>query len=97
VGRVQDKVALATGGASGIGLSATTLLSKVGVADFNLDGATQVAQNILNFTSRAGINGDANQASYAAAKEAIRAITRVTAIEFGQFGNTIASTRGTGK
>ncbi|KAA0965917.1 SDR family oxidoreductase [Sporosarcina sp. ANT_H38] len=41
---------------------------------------------IINFASGAGINGDANQASYAAAKEAIRAITRVTANEFGQFG-----------
>lgn len=34
----------------------------------------------------AGINGDINQASYAAAKEAIRAITRVAANEFGPFG-----------
>lgn len=41
---------------------------------------------IINFASGAGINGDANQATYAAAKEAIRAITRVTANEFGQFG-----------
>lgn len=41
---------------------------------------------IINFASGAGINGDANQASYAAAKEAIRAITRVAAEEFGPFG-----------
>ncbi len=41
---------------------------------------------IINFASGAGINGDANQASYAAAKEAIRAITRVAANEFGPFG-----------
>lgn len=41
---------------------------------------------IINFASGAGINGDANQASYAAAKEAIRAITRVVANEFGPFG-----------
>lgn len=41
---------------------------------------------IINFASGAGINGDANQASYAAAKEAIRAITRVAANEFGSFG-----------
>ncbi len=41
---------------------------------------------IINFASGAGINGDANQATYAAAKEAIRAITRVTANEFGPFG-----------
>jgi len=41
---------------------------------------------IINFASGAGINGDENQASYAAAKEAIRAITRVAANEFGPFG-----------
>ncbi|WP_423799814.1 SDR family NAD(P)-dependent oxidoreductase [Neobacillus sp. SAB-20_R2A] len=41
---------------------------------------------IINFASGAGINGDATQASYTAAKEAIRAISRVAANEFGPFG-----------
>jgi NAD(P)-dependent dehydrogenase (short-subunit alcohol dehydrogenase family) len=41
---------------------------------------------IINFSSGAGINGDVNQGSYAAAKEAIRGITRVAANEFGPFG-----------
>lgn len=41
---------------------------------------------IINFASGAGINGDKNQATYAAAKEAIRAISRVAANEFGEFG-----------
>ncbi|WLV23709.1 SDR family oxidoreductase [Aciduricibacillus chroicocephali] len=41
---------------------------------------------VINFASGAGINGDANQASYAAAKEAIRAISRVSANEWGPFG-----------
>lgn len=41
---------------------------------------------IINFASGAGLNGDATQASYAAAKEAIRAISRVAANEFGPFG-----------
>ncbi|CEG28773.1 SDR family NAD(P)-dependent oxidoreductase [Bacillus sp. B-jedd] len=41
---------------------------------------------IINFASGAGINGDANQVSYVAAKEAIRGITRVAANEFGPFG-----------
>lgn len=41
---------------------------------------------IINFASGAGIKGDANQASYAAAKEAIRAVSRVAANEWGQFG-----------
>ncbi|MFC7679021.1 SDR family NAD(P)-dependent oxidoreductase [Paenibacillus sp. GCM10028914] len=42
--------------------------------------------NIINFASGAGINGDVNQVSYAVAKEAIRAATRVAANEFGPFG-----------
>ncbi|MGM8212721.1 SDR family NAD(P)-dependent oxidoreductase [Virgibacillus sp. W0430] len=42
--------------------------------------------HIINFSSGAAINGHANQASYAAAKEAIRAVTRVAANEFGPFG-----------
>lgn len=41
---------------------------------------------IINFASGAGINGDVNQGSYAAAKEAIRGISRVAANEFGPFG-----------
>lgn len=41
---------------------------------------------IINFASGAGINGNENQAAYAAAKEAIRAITRVAANEFGPYG-----------
>ncbi|AXH99260.1 SDR family NAD(P)-dependent oxidoreductase [Sporosarcina sp. PTS2304] len=41
---------------------------------------------VINFASGAGLNGDANQASYAAAKEAIRAITRVAANEWGSYG-----------
>ncbi|MFJ7755267.1 SDR family NAD(P)-dependent oxidoreductase [Peribacillus muralis] len=41
---------------------------------------------IINFASGAGLNGDVNQGSYAAAKEAIRGISRVAANEFGPFG-----------
>lgn len=41
---------------------------------------------IINFASGAGIMGHIHQASYAAAKEAIRAISRVAANEFGQHG-----------
>ncbi|OCA83480.1 SDR family oxidoreductase [Pradoshia sp. D12] len=42
--------------------------------------------NIINFASGAGINGDQTQAAYAAAKEAIRGITRVAANEWGRYG-----------
>lgn len=41
---------------------------------------------IINFASGAGINGDVSQTTYAAAKEAIRGISRVAANEFGPFG-----------
>lgn len=44
---------------------------------------------IINFASGAGINGDVNQGSYAAAKEAIRGISRVAANEFGPLGITV--------
>ncbi|GAB4073773.1 SDR family NAD(P)-dependent oxidoreductase [Barrientosiimonas marina] len=40
--------------------------------------------NIINFASGAGIEGHATQGAYAAAKEGIRALTRVTANEFGK-------------
>lgn len=41
---------------------------------------------IINFASGAGLEGHATQTSYAAAKEAIRAISRVAANEWGQDG-----------
>ena len=41
---------------------------------------------IINFASGAGINGHVNQMTYAAAKEAIRSMTRVAANELGPDG-----------
>ncbi|SIT87951.1 SDR family NAD(P)-dependent oxidoreductase [Edaphobacillus lindanitolerans] len=45
--------------------------------------------SIINFASGAGLNGQVNQVAYAAAKEAIRGITRVAANEWGQDGINI--------
>jgi len=42
--------------------------------------------NIINFASGAGLNGHETQGAYAAAKEAIRGISRVAANEWGRFG-----------
>ena len=42
--------------------------------------------NVINFASGAGLTGHETQGAYAAAKEAIRAISRVAANEWGRFG-----------
>lgn len=44
---------------------------------------------VINFASGAGMSGQPTQTAYAAAKEAIRAITRVTANEWGPEGINI--------
>ncbi|HPP82065.1 MAG TPA: SDR family oxidoreductase [Rubrivivax sp.] len=46
----------------------------------------KVKGSIVNFASGAGLRGQANQATYAAAKEAIRALTRVAANEWALDG-----------
>lgn len=42
--------------------------------------------NVINFASGAGLNGHTTQGAYAAAKEAIRGLSRVAANEWGPFG-----------
>ncbi len=67
MGRVQGKVAIVTGGASGIGLSISTLIAKEGaivvIADFNEAGAKEAAENIKKQGGEAaGVFLDAGQA-----------------------------------
>ncbi|WP_217587104.1 SDR family NAD(P)-dependent oxidoreductase [Lentibacillus saliphilus] len=66
MGRVEGKVALVTGGASGIGLSACRLMAqegaKVVIADFNEEGAKKAAEDIkANGYEATGIFLDAGQ------------------------------------
>lgn len=44
---------------------------------------------VINFASAAGISGKSGQASYAAAKEGIRGLSRVAATEWGPYGITV--------
>ncbi|NOV02685.1 SDR family NAD(P)-dependent oxidoreductase [Paenibacillus planticolens] len=66
MGRVEGKVALITGGASGIGLSSATLMAREGakvvIADFNVDSAQEAAAKIKSEGGEAvGIFLDASQ------------------------------------
>ncbi|MGY0694657.1 SDR family NAD(P)-dependent oxidoreductase [Virgibacillus sp. FSP13] len=82
MGRVQGKVALVTGGASGIGHSAATLMAKEGakvvIGDFNVDGAKEAAELIRNQGYEAtGIFLDAGK------EESIREAVEFTVKQYG--------------
>lgn len=83
MGRVQNKVALITGGASGIGLSSAQLLAKEGakvvIADFNVDGAKEVAAQIVQDGGDAiGIFLDAGN------EQSIKDAVEATVAHYGQ-------------
>ncbi|WP_068777331.1 SDR family NAD(P)-dependent oxidoreductase [Paenibacillus sp. FJAT-26967] len=82
MGRVQGKVAIVTGGASGIGLATAQMFAKEGakvvIADFNQAGAEQAAQEIVSQGGEAiGIFLDASK------EESIKATIDLTVEKFG--------------
>lgn len=82
MGRVQDKVALITGGASGIGLSSAEILAKEGakvvIADFNEEGAKEAAASIVaNGGEAIGVFLDAGDA------DSIEAAVEQTVEQYG--------------
>lgn len=82
MGRVQDKVALITGGASGIGLSAATLMAREGakvvIADFNVEGAKEAVDYIKDQGREAfGIFLDA------AKEDSIKEVVEFTVEQYG--------------
>lgn len=82
MGRVQGKVALVTGGASGIGLSAATLLAREGakvvIADFNVEAAKEEAKKIQSQGGEAvGLFLDASQ------EDSIKEAVEFTVTQYG--------------
>ncbi|WP_324751747.1 SDR family oxidoreductase [Roseovarius sp. Pro17] len=73
----QDDWALSIG----TGLNGTLNFMKAAHPELAKNGGS-----IVNFGSGAGLNGQKNQASYAAAKEAIRGLSRVAANEWAEDG-----------
>lgn len=67
--------------AMGTGLYATRNFMLAALPELKKSGNASV----INFGSGAGLNGQPNQASYAAAKEAIRGLSRVAANEWAPF------------
>ncbi|MFZ3566759.1 SDR family NAD(P)-dependent oxidoreductase [Streptomyces sp. BH097] len=67
--------------AMGTGLYATRNFMLAALPELKKTGNASV----INFGSGAGLNGQPNQASYAAAKEAIRGLSRVAANEWAPF------------
>ncbi|WP_042350775.1 SDR family NAD(P)-dependent oxidoreductase [Bacillus massiliigorillae] len=82
MGRVQGKIALITGAASGIGLATAQLLAKEGakvvLADYNVEGAKAEAENIKALGGEAvGVFLDASK------EESIKEAVEFTVSEYG--------------
>lgn len=80
--RVKGKVALITGGASGIGLSSAQLMAREGakvvIGDFNVEGAKEAAENIKSNGGEAtGIFLDASK------QESIKEAVEFTVEQYG--------------
>ncbi|AQU80903.1 SDR family NAD(P)-dependent oxidoreductase [Planococcus faecalis] len=92
--RVENKVALVTGGASGIGLSSASLLAKEGakvvIADFNLEGAQEAAKQINEQGGNAlGIFLDASKES------SIQEAVEYTVEQYGKINVLVNNVGGT--
>lgn len=70
----------------GTGMFATFNLMRAAHPELKKSAAAQTGGTIVNFASGAGMKGLPNQVTYAAAKEAIRAISRVAANEWAADG-----------
>jgi rhamnulose-1-phosphate aldolase/alcohol dehydrogenase len=91
-GELAGKVALITGGASGIGRAAARLLAQRGahvvVADLNLEGARAVAGEIVDACGfRRAIAAEVDVTS----EDAVRAVTDRTVLEYGGIDVLVAS------